>query len=88
MQKAEVQVANPLGMHARLAFHFTRLCGGYKSAVRISYKDRNGSGKEIMDLLALGAGPDSYVVIETEGEDEAAALESLTRFLGAGERAG
>jgi len=84
MQRTEVRVAGPWGIHARLAFHFAKMSGRYKSMIKVSYKNRSGNGREIMDLLALGAGPGSCVVIETDGEDETAALESLTRFLNIG----
>lgn len=85
MQSARVRVAGPWGMHARYAFRFAKMSEKYKSVIKISYKNRSGNGKKVMDLLTLGAGPDSCVVIETDGEDETAAMESLTRFLNAGE---
>lgn len=81
MQKAEVKVACRWGIHARVAFGFSRKSGEFKSSVRISNSEQSGDGKEVMDILALGAGPESTVLIETEGEDEIPALETLTRYL-------
>jgi phosphotransferase system HPr-like phosphotransfer protein len=47
----------------------------------LGYNGEWADGKEIMDILALGAGPESLLVVETEGEDGEAALDALSRFL-------
>ena len=80
MQRAEVKVIHPLGLHARSAFTLSSISDRFKSIVTLRYDGLTGNGKDVMDILALGAGHGSKVVIETIGEDEDAALASLTRF--------
>jgi phosphocarrier protein len=80
MRRAEVKVIHPLGLHARLAFALTKISERFISTVTFSCDGRSGNGKDVMDILALGAGPGSTVIIETAGEDEEAALNSLKGF--------
>ena len=80
MQRAKVKVIHPLGLHARSAFTLSVICDMFRSIVTLHYDGLTGSGKDVMDILALGAGHGSKVVIETIGEDEEEALASVTRF--------
>ena len=80
MQRAEVKVIHPSGLHATSAFTLSGISDGFKSSVTLHHDGLTGDGKDIMDILALGAGHGSTIVIETIGEDEDAALASLTRF--------
>jgi phosphotransferase system HPr (HPr) family protein len=80
MRRAEVKVIHPLGLHARLAFALTKISERFKSTVTLGCDGRSGNGKDVMDILALGAGPGSTVIIETAGEDEEDALKSLKGF--------
>lgn len=75
-----MKVIHPLGLHARSAFSLSRISDGFKSAITLHHGGITGNGKDVMDILALGAGQGSTIVIETVGEDEEAALVSLTRF--------
>lgn len=80
MRRAEVKVIHPLGLHARFAFVLSGICDKFKSVVTLHHDGLTGNGKDVMDILALGAGHGSTIVIETIGEDEEAALVSLTGF--------
>ncbi len=80
MQRAEVKVFHPLGLHARLAFALTRISERFKSVITLRHDGCTGNGKDVMDILALSAGPGSTIVIETAGEDEDEALKSITGF--------
>ncbi len=80
MQRAEVKVIHPLGLHARSAFALSSISDRFISLVTLRCDGLTGNGKDVMDILALGACHGSKVVIETIGEDEEAALASLTRF--------
>jgi len=81
MPQAEIRLTNRWGMHARIAFHFARICQTFSSRIRLGHDGEWADGKEIMDILALGAGSGSLLVVETEGEDGEAALDALSRFL-------
>ncbi len=80
MQRAEVKVLHPLGLHARLAFSLTKITERFKSMITLRCNGHSGNGKEIMDILALGACAGSTVIIEAAGEDEDEALKSITGF--------
>lgn len=80
MRSGAVTLANPWGMHARLASHFAAEAARFRCAVRLS-GNCAADGKEIMSLLMLAAMPGDELRLETEGEDEDAAYEALTRFL-------
>ncbi|MFQ5431929.1 MAG: HPr family phosphocarrier protein [Nitrospinota bacterium] len=80
MQRVEVEIIHPLGLHARSAFILSGISDMFKSIVTLHHNGLSGNGKEVMDILALGACHGSTIVIETIGEDEDAALVSLTRF--------
>ncbi len=81
MPKAEIRLTNRWGLHARLAFHFTQISGAFSCKIRLGHAGLWADGKEIMDILMLGAGPGSLLALETEGPDGEAAIEALSHFL-------
>ncbi len=81
MRKAKLKVASPWGMHARLAFKFAKKSEGFRSSVTVKNKSGSGDGKDVMDILALATGPGEVITVETEGEDENAAIETLSRLV-------
>jgi len=80
MQRTDVNVIHPLGLHARSAFALSEISDRFKSIITLHCDGHSGDGKDVMDILSLGAGHGSTIVIEAVGEDEEAALVSLTRF--------
>jgi phosphocarrier protein len=80
MQKREVKVTNKLGLHARASAKLTQLASSFKSQLFISRNGRRVNAKSIMGVMMLAAGIGSTVELEADGEDEAAALESLERL--------
>ena len=76
MPSRRVTVVNALGLHARAAARFVNLAGQFESQIRVG-RTRTVDGKSILGLLLLGAARGSELTIETEGADEAAALDAL-----------
>jgi phosphocarrier protein HPr len=80
MQKKSIRVVNKLGLHARASAKLTQAAGKFSSQVWISRESRRVNAKSIMGVMMLAAGLGSTVEIETEGDDEVAALEAVERL--------
>ncbi len=72
-----VVIANEQGLHARPADLFVRLANRYEAEIQVVKDDRRVDGKSILDILTLGAGQGSQLVIEAVGRDAEDALEAL-----------
>ncbi|HWH38732.1 MAG TPA: HPr family phosphocarrier protein [Usitatibacter sp.] len=80
MQKRSIKVVNKLGLHARASAKLTQLASSFKSAVWISRNGRRVNAKSIMGVMMLAAGLGSTVELETDGPDEAEALDALEKL--------
>ena len=81
MARAEVQIINKLGLHARASAKLTQLASGFESEVWMEKGSRRVNAKSIMGVMMLAAGKGSMVTIETIGEDEQAALDAIVRLI-------
>ncbi|TDP73249.1 HPr family phosphocarrier protein [Roseateles toxinivorans] len=81
MIKNTITIINKLGLHARASAKLTKLAGGFKSEVFMTRNGRRVNAKSIMGVMMLAAGMGSTVEIETEGEDEQAAMDALTALV-------
>jgi phosphocarrier protein HPr len=79
--KATVRINNKLGLHARASAKFSKLAGSFRSDVFLSRNGRRVNAKSIMGVMMLAAGIGSEVEIETEGDDEDAALAALRELI-------
>jgi phosphocarrier protein HPr len=78
-----VRVRNPFGLHPRAADRFVRTAKRYMCAVNVLNGELKANGKDLWDMIALSVFPDSDVILEVDGVDAAAALETLAEVLGA-----
>ena len=81
MIKASILISNKLGLHARASAKLTKLTSTFKSEVFMSRNGRRVNAKSIMGVMMLAAGLGSEVEIETEGEDEQAAMDALLALI-------
>lgn len=81
MLKQEIEIINKLGLHARASSKFTQTASGFQSEVWVSRNDRRVNGKSIMGLMMLAAAKGSIIELETDGPDEAAAMQALTDLI-------
>jgi phosphocarrier protein HPr len=79
--KATVRISNKLGLHARASAKLTKLAGGFRSDVHMSRNGRRVNAKSIMGVMMLAAGLGTEVDIETDGADEALAMQSLVALI-------
>ena len=81
MARAEIEITNKLGLHARASAKLTQLASGFSSEVWMEKGSRRINAKSIMGVMMLAAGRGSTVVVETAGADEQPALESLLKLI-------
>jgi phosphocarrier protein len=81
MLQKETTIVNKLGLHARASAKLTQLAGNYQSEIWMSRNGRRINAKSIMGVMMLAAGIGSTVTLETEGPDEAQAMEALLRLI-------
>jgi len=77
MQKQNIAIINKLGLHARASAKLTKLAGSFPCQVWVSKGERRVNGKSIMGVMILAAGLGSEVEMETDGEQEAEAMQAL-----------
>ncbi|HEX6707931.1 MAG TPA: HPr family phosphocarrier protein [Albitalea sp.] len=81
MIKTSITISNKLGLHARASAKLTKLATGFKSEVFMSRNGRRVNAKSIMGVMMLAAGIGSEVEIETEGDDEQAAMNAIVALI-------
>ena len=81
MPKAEAQIVNRLGLHARAAAKLTHIAGGFTSEITLSRSGRRVNAKSIMGVMMLAAGQGSTVLIEASGDDAEQAIQALLRLI-------
>ena len=81
MLQQEVEIINRLGLHARASARLTQTAGQFRSEVWLTRNGRRVNAKSIMGVMMLAAAKGSAVQIETNGPDEAAAMQALTELI-------
>lgn len=76
------RINNHLGIHARPAALVVKAAAHYVADIYLSKGETQRiNGKSIMGVMMLAAEEGSEVLVEAEGEDAAAAVESLATLL-------
>ena len=81
MARAEVQIVNKLGLHARASAKLTQVASAFRCEVWLSRSGRRVNAKSIMGVMMLAAGKGAQIVIEADGEDADAALAALRKLI-------
>lgn len=81
MARAETEIVNKLGLHARASAKLTQLAGSFDSDIWMEKGSRRINAKSIMGVMMLAAGKGSTVVIETTGDDEQEALDAILKLI-------
>ncbi|MDO9466903.1 MAG: HPr family phosphocarrier protein [Thiobacillus sp.] len=84
MQQRDVEVVNKLGLHARPSARLTQLASSFKSQVFMSRNGRRVNAKSIMGVMMLAAAKGSTITLETDGEDEVEAINTLADLITSG----
>ena len=81
MIKQAVTISTKLGLHARASAKLTKLAGSFQCEVHMSRNGRRVNAKRIMGVMMLAAGMGTDVEVETDGEDEQAALTAIVALI-------
>ena len=81
MPRAEAEIVNKLGLHARAAAKLTQVAGGFAAEVWLSRNGRRVNAKSIMGVMMLAAGLGSSVTIDADGPDAEQALAALGELI-------
>ncbi len=81
MIKNITTISNKLGLHARASAKLTKLAGSFACDIWVSKGERRVNAKSIMGVMMLAAGIGSTVEIETDGPDEAKAMDALLALI-------
>jgi len=74
-------IRSELGLHARPAGRFVSLAGGFAAEIQVGRGNEWVSGKSVLSLLSLAAGPGTELRIRAVGPDARAAVEVLGGIL-------
>lgn len=81
MVRAEIEIANKLGLHARASAKLTQIAGSYSSEVWLEKGPRRINAKSIMGVMMLAAGIGTEITLETNGEREEEAMQALVDLI-------
>jgi phosphocarrier protein len=79
--RVSAEITNKKGLHARASAKFVETVARYACEVSVSKDGTTVSGRSIMGLMMLGAGPGSVVEISAEGRDAEAVVRALLALI-------
>jgi len=81
MKKAQAEIVNKLGLHARASAKLTQTATAFQSEVWLERNSRRVNAKSIMGVMMLAAAKGATVTVETSGADEEAALAAVLALI-------
>ncbi len=81
MPRAEAEIINKLGLHARASAKLTQLAGSFPCEVWMERNGRRINAKSIMGVMMLAAGKGAKVTIDCEGERAEEALGAIIALI-------
>ena len=84
MLERDLQITNPLGLHAQASAKVVQVLTGFRSQAFLLAKGREVNAKSIMGVMLLAAAPGTTVRARIEGDDEVDAMAALVALFEAG----
>ncbi|MDR2240161.1 MAG: HPr family phosphocarrier protein [Zoogloeaceae bacterium] len=81
MPRAETEIINKLGLHARASAKLTQLATAFSSEIWLERNGRRVNAKSIMGVMMLAAGKSAKIIVDTEGPDADAALQAILKLI-------
>ena len=81
MPRAEAEIVNKLGLHARASAKLTQLAGSYSCEVWMERNGRRINAKSIMGVMMLAVGKGSTLIVDCDGERADEALAALLKLI-------
>jgi phosphocarrier protein HPr len=79
-----VTICNRRGLHARAAARFVKLAGEFDAEVWVRKNGTEVSGRSIMGLMMLAAGPGTIIELSADGRDAERAVAALADLVRCG----
>jgi len=77
MPKADAEIINKLGLHARASAKLTQLASSFPCEIWLERNGRRVNAKSIMGVMMLAAARGSTITIDTAGDEADAALQAI-----------
>ncbi len=81
MARADAEIINKLGLHARASAKLTQLASSFPAEVWLERNGRRVNAKSIMGVMMLAAAKGTSITVETEGPDEDEALRAILELI-------
>ena len=81
MRKIVITITNQLGLHARASAKFVATASKFTSQFKVTRGSQTVNGKSIMGVMMLAAAKDAELSLKIDGDDEAQAMEALTKLI-------
>jgi phosphocarrier protein HPr len=82
--RRNVVICNRRGLHARAAARFVKLAFEFDAEVMVAKNGSSVSGRSIMGLMMLAAGPGTELLLSATGVDAARAVDALATLVNDG----
>lgn len=79
--RADVEIINRLGLHARAAARFVETASKFVAEVTVVNGNESVSGKSILGLMMLAAGQGTTLSLVATGADAEAAIDALAELI-------
>jgi phosphocarrier protein len=77
----DITILNRLGLHARPAAKFVRVCSAHESETWVEKDGEQVNGKSIMGLMTLAAGQGSVLRVICSGSDASKVLDEIAALV-------
>jgi phosphocarrier protein len=77
-------ICNKRGLHARAAARFVKLVEQFDAEIKVSKNGTEVSGRSIMGLMMLAAGPGTTIELQATGRDAPAAIAAVAALVTGG----
>jgi len=81
MMKKEMPIQLAGGLEARPVAMLVQVASQYDSTIYIEAEGKRVNAKSIMGMMSLGMDSGETVTVSADGEDEAAAIDGIEKFL-------
>jgi phosphocarrier protein HPr len=82
--RRSVTICNKRGLHARAAARFVKLAYQFDAEVMVTKNGAAVSGRSIMGLMMLAAGPGAAIELRATGPEAARAVAALAELISGG----
>jgi len=77
----DVEIINKLGLHARASAKLSQTANQFKSDVHLGRNGNKVNAKSIMGVMMLAAAKGTAITVETNGSDEADAMQAVLQLI-------